>query len=193
MSADEIIRLLQTLVWPVTLIILLLVFRSRVARIMAALERFIDRLKSVELEALGGKLKALSAQAQEVQRVLDATEPVDPALTSDAETLNRPELRAGSQVEAVQRYYDLVSRRIRSQFESRDTTTDLEQMSLEELAGILAYQGKIDSTLHDGIAVLNSMYQTLLTDPRLIDDESHFQSFASLAQSIAARLVVPSE
>lgn len=193
MSAGEIIHLVEVLIWPVTLAVLLLVFRSRVAQIMGALERFIDRLKSVELEALGGKLKALSVQAQEVQRALDETEPAGSALTGDDEALNRPALRAGSQVEAVQRYYDLVNQRVRSRFESQETAADLEQLSLEELAGILAYQGKIDSTLHDAIAVLNSMYQTMLSDVRLVDDDSHFQSFTSLAQSIAARVVAPSE
>jgi hypothetical protein len=189
MTADEVIRLLQALVWPAILITLLLVFRSKVGQILSALERFIDRLKSVELEGLGGKLKALSAQAHEVQRVLERTEPVGAPEGTEEGTLNRPELRAGSRVEAIQRYYDLVSQRIRSRFPAPDAA-NLEQLSLEEVAGILAYQGKIDSTLHDGIAVLNAMYQTLLTDVRLIDDVSHFESFASLAQSIAARLVV---
>ncbi|MFI5709794.1 hypothetical protein [Kribbella sp. NPDC051620] len=137
---------------------------------------------------LSGKMKVLSTQAQDVQQVLAQTERADQAMIGD-----RPALRAGSRIEAVQRYYDLLGQRLRSRIESHQNTADLEQLNVDELAGILAGQGEVDSTLHDGIDVLSRMYQLIRTDPQLVEDDLHLQAFLSLAQSIAGRLVVSNE
>lgn len=187
MDFDQINVLIGEVIWPLTLLIIALIFKSRLQDVFAAIVRLVDRVVKVRLERKESSFEALAEKTRDIERSLrHRVQPVADVPAAD----DRQLVASVDPIQAVRASHDVLRARLRNLLTASDPAIALrlDAAPLDELAITALYNGRIPAELEAPLDMLTSIYNQIISDTEDQDAVSLGQSFVSLTQAVLERI-----